>query len=119
MKEFARKTLAFATFAAMALQTHANDIRSGIVSYYPFNTSATDDAALTNHFTALPAGTGPALVNTSPAPRDSAIQFNGTTQHLRIDHETSNATTGFPIFRAGAYSVAMWVKGAPQTAKAL
>src|SRR5262249_49711404 len=49
----------------------------------------------------------------------NAFSFNGTSDYLSITHGNSNLDTGLPVFAAGSYTVAMWVKGAGQTAKYL
>ncbi len=102
----------------MTVGAHAYDLRSMLVSYFPFESSTTADAAGLNTFTGFPATNAPTLLS-GVAPRGSAVQFNGTNQYLRIDHAQDNAATGFPIFRAARYSVAMWVKGAPQQGKSV
>ena len=111
------RLLCFAAFLAVGTQLQAYDIRAGLVSYYPFNASTTNDAAFTNHFIS---GGAPVLVTTNPAPRGSVLQLNGTSQYLTNVHSAAdNSINGFPIYNAVRYSVAMWIKGVPQTAKYL
>ena len=88
----------------------AYDLRSGLLSYYPFDSSVTQDTAYTNHFTAV--GT-PALV---PGKSGTAIKFEPA-QYLRLDHDMSNVENGLPIYKAGAYSIVMWIKGPPVAAR--
>lgn len=116
MKHIARKILGLTAVLAFGVQAQANDIRSGLLSYYSFETSLTEDSANDNDWTEV---NSPTLVTTNAGPRGSAVQFNGSNQYLRLEHAFDNAATGFPIYRAGSYTVAMWVKGAPQQGKSV
>jgi hypothetical protein len=49
----------------------------------------------------------------------NAFTFNGSSTYLSILHTSDNSATGLPIYRAGSYTITMWVKGAAQTAKYL
>ncbi len=108
------KILCFSLMAGIILPAKAYDIRSGLLSYYSFNTTTTDDSAFTNNFTAIAA---PTLVTTNTGDRASVLQLNGTSQYLRMDHTPDNSVNGFPIYKAVNYSIAFWVKGAAQTSK--
>lgn len=111
------KTIALAsTLLVSASAALAYDIRTGLLSYYPFNSSTTADAAYTNNFTAV--GT-PTLSTANPAPRGSVLQLTGATSYLRNDHTSDPAINGLPINRGTGYTVAMWVKGAAQTGRYL
>lgn len=116
MKKIVSSLVVFSVILGTSLSSFAYDVRTGIVGYYPFASSTTADAAYINNFTAVGS---PVLVTTNVAPRSSALQLNGTSQYLRLDHTPDNSATGMPIYRAGTFTIAMWVKGAPQTAKYL
>src|SRR5689334_10570664 len=89
------------------------DIRTGLLSYWSFDTSTTADSAFTNDFTAV---NSPALVTTNPSPRTSVLELDGA-GYLRLDHSTDNTSNGLPIHNAGSYSILFWVKGPPQSEK--
>lgn len=107
MKRPLKRIVSIAVLLAVGIQLQAYEIRTGLVSYYPFDTSTTEDAAFTNDFTAVGS---PSLVTSEPAARGSVLQLNGSAQYLRLDHPTENAVNGMPIYLAGSYSIAMWVK---------
>lgn len=120
MKKIVKKILSLFLFCGIASQVHAYDIRTGILSYYPFNTTTTNDTAYTNNFMAINA---PALITTNPAPRASVLGLTGprftNPQYLEFDHSPDNSINGQPLYKAGSYSVTMWVKGAAQTLRYL
>ncbi len=68
-----KKIIASVALLTAVCNLQAYDLRTGILSYYPFNTSTTTDAVYTNNFTAVGA---PVLSTTNPAPRDSFLQLN-------------------------------------------
>jgi hypothetical protein len=107
MKQIVKTLLGLVLLLGMVIQVRGYDIRSGLLSYYPFTTTITNDVAFTNNFSTTNA---PTLVTTNPAPRGSALQLSGTSQHLFSSHPTDNAVNGMPIYRAGTYSITMWVK---------
>ncbi len=93
----------------------ADDLRVGLVSYWPLDTIAagtTPDLAYGNNLT----------VNNSPTSAagqfGNALTFNGTSQYLGLTHDTDFNVNGLPIYNSpGGYTVAFWVKGAAQTTK--
>ena len=94
----------------------------GLVSYWPMNTingTTTPDLSFTNTLSF----SGPAVVvaNTNLSGQFSnAMQLNGTTTYFTNIHAYDPALTGLPAYRHGVgHTVAMWVNGAPQTAKYL
>jgi hypothetical protein len=97
----------------------------GLVSYWPLDTSdgtTTPDMSFSN-----PLGVfgGTATVSTTNLSGffSNAWQFNGSASsptYLTNLHGTDGNVTGLPIYRVGSsYTVAMWVKGAAQTARYL
>src|SRR5688572_23410320 len=91
-------------------------LTDALISYWPMDTltgSKTPDVIADNDLTRV----GPI----ADASRDgkAAFQFNGATTYLTNLHPTDASVTGLPIYRTGGYTVAMWVKGAPQTARYL
>jgi len=113
MKHILLKSVCLGLFLGSLLQVQAYDIRTGLLSYWPFNSSTTVDAAYTNNFTAV---NSPTLVTTDPAPRASVLGLNGSA-YLRLDHSSDNSINGLPIRSAANYSILFWVKGGPQTEK--
>src|SRR5688500_9706963 len=100
-------------FASSPLDAALTD---ALISYWPMDTltgGKTPDAIADNDLTRV----GPI----GDASRDgkAGFQFNGTTSSLTNPHPTDASVTGLPIYRTGGYTVAMWVKGAPQTARYL
>jgi hypothetical protein len=88
----------------------------GLVSYWPLDADAggsTPDLSFDNTMTIVGS---PAV---SPGQFGNAFTFTGPATYLTNLHEPDNGATGLPIYRAGAYTVAMWVKGTNQTAKYL
>lgn len=95
----------------------AADVRDGLVSYWPLDAldnGVAADAAFTNHLTAQ----GTPVVG--PGQFGNAFTFDGATTYLTNLHASDGfAQAGLPIYQAGAYTICMWVKGPPQTAKYL
>jgi hypothetical protein len=96
----------------------AQDLHTGLVSYWPFDTTAgttadtTPDVSLGNN---LP------LINLTAASlaassHGSAFQFNGTSQSLGMSHSSNPNDTGLPIYSTNGYTVAFWINGAAQAA---
>ena len=97
-------------------------ITDGLVSYWPMdatNGTTTPDLSFTNTMSF----SGPAVVvaNTNLSGQFSnAMQLNGTSTYFTNIHSFDPVNTGLPAYRHGVgYTVAMWVKGAPQTARYL
>ena len=88
----------------------------GLVSYWPLDVSnggITPDLSFSNQMII----NGGATVVAGQF--SNAFSFNGSSQYLINYHSTNNANSGLPIWRAGTYTVAMWVKGAAQANKYL
>ncbi|MDQ6632176.1 MAG: LamG domain-containing protein, partial [Verrucomicrobiota bacterium] len=105
-------------FLFLNLAIASADINTGLVSYWPFETTdgvTTPDLAFGNNLTL---NNGPTLV---PGQRGNAFSFNGAVppQYLGTTHSTNNQVSGLPIYKTGPYTIMMWVKGAAQTAKYL
>jgi hypothetical protein len=93
------------------------DIRQGLIAYWPMEshdgTTTPDATPFANTLTLAGApGVGAGQFG-------NAFTFNGSSTYLITLHTPDNSTTGLPVYRAGSYTVAMWVKGAAQTAKYL
>lgn len=95
------------------------DIRQGLVAYWPLDATdgviTADATPLQNNLTLV------AMDPSSFVPGEfgNAGSFNGSSSYLTNLHSSDNAVTGLPVYRAGSYTIAMWVKGAAQTAKYL
>lgn len=92
------------------------DIRQGLVAYWPLDahdTLTTPDLAGANTLNVVG---NPAV---GAGQFGNAFTFNGTSIYLTNLHTVDNGPTGLPIYRAGSYTICMWVKGAAQTAKFL
>lgn len=88
------------------------DVRQGLVSYWPLdvnNAGTTPDAAFGNTMSVVGSPT------VAAGQFGNAFTLNGSSTYLTNLHTTDNAVTGLPIYRAGSYTIAMWVKGAAQT----
>src|SRR6185436_954042 len=96
-----------------------SDVRQGLVFYWPLDaavgTITPDQTPSSNHLSLV----GMDSSNFVPGQRGNAALFNGTSTYLSIAHSSDNSITGLPIYRAGTYTITMWVKGAAQTAKYL
>jgi hypothetical protein len=94
----------------------AASLREGLVSFWPLETAdggVTPDLASGNTMSIV----GAPIV--TPGQRGDAFTFDGVSAYLVNVHTPDNSITGLPIYTAGRYSISMWVKGAPQTAKYL
>ncbi|MBX3747733.1 MAG: serine hydrolase [Verrucomicrobiae bacterium] len=98
-----------------AMAALSEDIRRGLVSYWAFEEvgERAPDWVSGNHLVAVGAP------QTVPGRRGNAVGLSGAGQYLRIDHDADPAATGLPVFGAESYTIAMWVKGPPQTGKYL
>jgi hypothetical protein len=108
-----RPLLALCVFISSSAFAGTN-LWTGLVSYWPLdaaNSGTTPDIYFGNNLTIVGV---PTVVASS---RSNAFSFSGSAQYLDITHSTNNTDTGLPIYRGGTYTVAMWVKGAAQTAK--
>ena len=90
-----------------------SDLRQGLVAYWQLdaaNGASTPDATVfTNHLTLV----GMDSSNFVPGQRGNAAVLNGSSTYMSLLHGSDNQPTGFPVYQAGSYSIAMWVKGAP------
>jgi hypothetical protein len=95
------------------------DIRQGLVAYWPLEstdgTITRDATPFNNHLTVV----NMTSANFIEGPRGSVASLNGSSTYMTNFHSADNSLTGLPIYRAGSYSITMWVKGAAQTAKYL
>src|SRR6266498_898084 len=88
------------------------DLTNGLLSYWPMdatNGPTTADVCFTNTLSTV----GPLAVVASP--RGNAFQFNGSSTsptYLTNYHSTDRTASGLPVYTAGRYTIAMWVKGA-------
>lgn len=91
----------------------STNLWNGLVSYWPLDAvgSTTPDIYFGNNLNITGSPT------TVTGQHSNALAFSGSSQYLSITHSTNNTDTGLPIYRSGTYSIAMWVKGAAQTAK--
>ena len=113
---FYAKTAALAVLGLSLNSIQAASLREGLVSFWPLETTdgvVTPDLASGNAMSVV----GVPIV--SPGQRDNAFTFDGVSAYLVNVHTPDNSITGLPIYTAGRYSISMWVKGAPQTAKYL
>jgi hypothetical protein len=100
---------------AISICAQPADIRQGLISYWPLdvdNGGTTPDGASGNTMSVFSAVGSAGQVGNS-------FTFNGSSSYLLNVHGSDNAATGLPIYRAGSYTITMWVKGAAQTAKYL
>src|SRR5437867_4158199 len=105
--------LAFLLLSVMAAPAALTD---GLVSYWPLdatNAATTPDVSFTNTMSVV----GPVTVSAGQV--SNAFTFNGSSTYLTNLHATDNSASGLPIYRAGTYTITMWVKGPAQTAKYL
>jgi hypothetical protein len=114
MKLFHRlRSLAFLScLSTLIPNAFADDVRNGLVSYWPFDTvngNTTPDLAFGNDLVLVNSPTSGAGF------RGQAFSFNGSSQYIGMVH-TNDATftnnMGLPIYSAKRYTVMFWVKGA-------
>lgn len=85
------------------------DLRDGLVSYWPLDSNdggTTADWGAGNTLAVI----GSPLIEAGQV--GNAFRFDGSTTYLSNRHSPDNFITGLPIYRAGSYTIAMWVKGA-------
>src|SRR5688500_3291919 len=100
----------------VAVQPTQAVITDGLISYWPMESvadGATPDVIGDNDLTLVGSPAGVA------GQKGSAFQFDGAATYLTNLHATEPTATTLPVYRTGGYTVAMWVKGVPQTAKYL
>src|SRR5690242_19541978 len=105
--------LSVCAFISAALPASAQpiDIRQGLVAYWPLDVAT--DGVTTPDATPYANTLGITGAPTVDAGKfGSAFTFNGTSTYLSVSHSPDNSVTGLPIYRAGSYTIAMWVKGA-------
>ena len=117
-----RRSLLFRISALFVLTTvtihsaRSADSLTGLVSYWPLDSAdggVTADLASGNTMGIV------GLATVSPGQVGNAFTFDGTSTYLTNLHSPDNTITGLPIYRAGAYTISMWVKGPAQTARYL
>ncbi|MBI5384839.1 MAG: immunoglobulin domain-containing protein [Verrucomicrobia bacterium] len=96
------------------------DIRQGLVAYWPFESTdgatTLDATPFANHLNVVNLSAG----NFTAGRFANAVTLNGSSTYLTNLHTPEDfPIKGLPIYRAGTYTIAMWVKGAAQTAKYL
>jgi len=105
---------------AVAASAQPPDIRQGLVAYWPMEftdgTTTPDASPFGNHLTLINMSAG----NFVGGRFGNAVTLNGSSTYLIKTHGAEDyLPTGLPIYRAGSYTIAFWVNGAPQTAKYL
>jgi hypothetical protein len=113
---YCSKTAALLVLSLGLNSIQAASLREGLVSFWPLETAdggVTPDLASGNTMSIV----GAPIVEAGQ--RGNAFTFDGVSAYLLNSHTPDNSTTGLPIYTAGRYSISMWVKGAPQTAKYL
>jgi hypothetical protein len=113
----------FCLFATLACALIASAVTSraaltdGLVSYWSMDTTNLDntvsDISFTNHMSMV----GP--IASVAGQFSNALSFNGTSTWMTNFHASDRSQGGLPVFNAGSYTIAMWVKGAAQTARFL
>ncbi len=102
-----------------AFKLAAADIRQGLVAYWQMDAldgvNVPDVTPFSNHVRAVNI-TG---ANFVPGQFGNAVSFNASSTYLTNLHGPDPAITGLPIYRAGSYTIMMWVKGPAQTNKYL
>ena len=112
MKKITR--VALFAFLVASVVASRGAITDGLVSYWPLDANSggvTPDLSFANTITVQ----GSPTVGPGQAAFSNAFTFNGTSTYLTNLHTSDNADTGLPIYGAGSYTVAMWVKGPAQT----
>jgi hypothetical protein len=103
--------------AVLPAASQPADIRQGLVAYWPLEShddvTTPDATPFANTLTLV------GVPTVGAGQFGNAFTFNGTSTYLANLHTPDNAITGLPIYRAGSYTIAMWVKGAAQTARYL
>ncbi|MEI8045524.1 MAG: LamG-like jellyroll fold domain-containing protein, partial [Verrucomicrobiota bacterium] len=97
------------------------NLGNGLVSYWPLDVvtnlpPTTPDVYRGNDMALISMDSS----NLTSGPFNQALTFNGSSQYLNRTHGFSREIGGLPVYTApGGYSVAMWLKGAPQAANRL
>lgn len=87
-------------------------ITDGLVSYWPLDANDGGTAADFSFTNPLTIAGAPAV---TAGQFSNAFTFNATSTWLTNIHTYESSDTGLPIYGAGSYTIAMWVKGAGQT----
>ncbi len=111
--------LVLSMFLVTAFNVTAADIRQGLVAYWQMeglNGSFIPDATpFSNNLNVVNIGGG----NFVAGQVGNAVSLNGSSTLMTNLHTPDPSLTGLPIYKAGSYTITMWVKGAAQTAKYL
>jgi hypothetical protein len=95
----------------------AADLRLGLVGYYQMDAldgiNVPDATPYSNHMRAVN------IATFVPGQFGNAVQFNGSSSYATNLHTPDPTATGLPIYKAGAYTIAMWVKAPPVAARFL
>ncbi len=102
----------FLAFSAMLLPAAAQDIRAGLVSYWPLDEVSVDGLTTPDK---APLHTDLTLVNMSsanvvPGMRGNGMSFNGVSQLMFADTSTG-ANPGLPLQKNVRKTICLWVKG--------
>jgi hypothetical protein len=104
--------------SGLAFSLSAADIRLGLVGYYQMEgldgVNVPDATPFSNQMRAVNIAAG----NFVPGRFGNALS-NSTTSYLTNLHTPDPSATGLPIYKAGSYTVTMWVKGAAVAARYL
>jgi hypothetical protein len=103
--------------AVLPVAAQPADIRQGLVAYWPMEAhdgATTLDATPFANNLSLSGAPG-----ISPGRHGNAFTFDGGSTYLINSHTADNIPTGLPVYGAGTYTIAMWVKGTAQTARYL
>ena len=94
--------------ALLAGSLQGADLRDGLVSYWPLDAN---DAGTTADWGAgnTMSVTGSPLIEVGQF--GNAFRLDGATTYLSHRHGPNNFITGLPIYRAGSYTITMWVRG--------
>jgi len=91
----------------------AADIRQGLVAYWRMEgldgLNVPDETPFSNHMRTVNIAAG----NFVPGQFGNAVQLNGTSTFMTNLHPSDPSITGLPIYKAGSYTITMWVKGGP------
>ena len=113
------RSLCVALLLASLSPVRAADLRLGLVGYYQMDAldgiNLPDATPYSNHMRAVNISAGSFV----PGQFGNAVQFNNSSVYATNLHSTDPAATGLPIYRAGAYTITMWVKAPPVAAKYL
>jgi hypothetical protein len=109
-----------ATFLIVFCTTaQAADIRLGLVAYWRMDgldgSTVPDETSNNNDQTVVNVTGG----NFVPGQFGNAVSLNGSSTYMTNVHSTDPSLSGLPVYKAGSYTITMWVKGAAQTAKYL